>query len=150
MKKRVFEIIDAVKTLAKEYYILTERPLGITGEVAEVEAARLLGMERAEAREPGYDAIKISDGQEVKVQIKGRRLATGTKSGKLGAINLLKPWDTVMLVTLDEDYEVTEIREAERPTIEKALQKPGSKARITRGQLNMSKFRGISEVVWER
>lgn len=29
-----------VKALAKEYYTLTGKPLGITGEVGEVEAAR--------------------------------------------------------------------------------------------------------------
>ena len=150
MLKRVLEIIDEVKSLAKDYYLLTGKPLGITGEVAEVEAAKILGLELAEVREPGNDAIKIVGGDEVKVQIKGRRLGPAVKSGRVGAINLEKPWDTVMLVTLDEGYEVTEIREAERPAIEKALQKPGSKARNTRGQLNMSTFKAISEVVWER
>ena len=150
MEERVVELINEVKSLAKEYYVLTRKPLGITGEVAEVEATRLLGLELADAREPGYDAIMIAGGKKVKVQIKGRRLSPGAGTGRVGAINLEKPWDTVILVALDEEYEVTEIREATRTAIKKALRKPGSKARNTRGQLSMSQFRAISEVVWER
>ncbi len=147
---RVTEIISEVKALAKEYYALTGKPLGVTGEVAEVEAARLLGLELAVAREPGYDAIRWVGRKKVKVQIKSRRLLTGPKYGRLGKIDIAKPWDTIMLVLLNENYDVIEICEANRPAIMKALQKPGSKARNVRGQLSLSQFKAISEVVWER
>lgn len=44
------EILHDVKALAIEYDAATGKPLGVTGEIAEVEAARLLGLHLAEAR----------------------------------------------------------------------------------------------------
>jgi hypothetical protein len=55
---RIMEILQEAKQLAREYYGLTRKPLGITGEVAEYEAARILGIELAAARQAGYDAIE--------------------------------------------------------------------------------------------
>lgn len=49
-------LLADAKRLAKRYYVLTGRPLGITGEVAEYEAIRLLGLRPAQVRHPGYDA----------------------------------------------------------------------------------------------
>jgi hypothetical protein len=37
--KRTFELLHEVKSLAREYYELTGKPLGVTGEIAEYEAA---------------------------------------------------------------------------------------------------------------
>ncbi len=55
------KLITQVKAIAKEYRELTGRPLGITGEVAEYEAARLLNLELSKVRNAGYDATR-SDG----------------------------------------------------------------------------------------
>ena len=38
------EILATAKKVGAEYYRLTGKPLGITGEVGEYEAARLLGL----------------------------------------------------------------------------------------------------------
>jgi hypothetical protein len=54
---RIMEILRDAKKLAQEYRTLTGKPLGITGEVAEYEAARLLGVQLTPARQAGYDAI---------------------------------------------------------------------------------------------
>ena len=51
------EILKDVKSLAIEYYELTGKPLGVTGEIAEFEVADILGLELAEVRSPGWDAI---------------------------------------------------------------------------------------------
>ena len=150
MSKRIVEIMGEVKALAKEYYALTGKPLGVAGEVGEVEAAKLLGMKLADARKPGYDAIKRVGNKQIKVQIKTRRLAPGSKNDRLGKIDKEKPCDTVMLVLLNENYDVTEIREAVWRNVKDALEKPGSKARNEKGQLSVSQFKAISEVVWER
>jgi hypothetical protein len=40
--ERLLELLAEAKRLAKEYRALTGRPLGVTGEVAEYEVARLL------------------------------------------------------------------------------------------------------------
>ncbi len=42
---RVRQIIAEAKRLSREYYQLTGKPLGITGEIAELEAADKLGLE---------------------------------------------------------------------------------------------------------
>ena len=136
--------------MAQEYYALTGRPLGVTGEVAEYEASRLLGIELSVARQPGYDAIRISsNGVEERIQIKGRCLLQGAKRGqRIGAFNLKKPWDVAMLVLLDETFTTTAIYEANRAAVKKALEAPGSRARNVRGQLGVSKFRQIGQQIY--
>lgn len=49
---RVMQILADAKRLAQDYHELTGRPLGVTGEVAEYEAVRLLGLEPAPVRQP--------------------------------------------------------------------------------------------------
>lgn len=55
---RVREILATVKPLAAEYYRLTGKPLGVTGEVAEYIAADILGLTLVTARTIGYDALR--------------------------------------------------------------------------------------------
>jgi hypothetical protein len=54
------EILRDAKCLALEYRQLTGKPLGITGEVAEYEAARLLDIDLTPARHAGYDGVRSS------------------------------------------------------------------------------------------
>lgn len=147
----IAEILSEAKSLAKKYRKLTGKPLGITGEVAEFSAAQILGLELAEARQSGYDAIRREDGNETKIQIKGRCILANSKPGqRLGSIRLDKEWDTVLLVLMDEDLEVLSMYEAARPEIKRALLAPGSKARNERGALAVSKFKAIGHEVWKR
>lgn len=67
---RILEILREAKKLGQEYRALTGKPLGITGEVAEYEAARLLGVELTPARQAGYDAIEHGAGAPRRLQIK--------------------------------------------------------------------------------
>ncbi len=144
--KEIQEILEQAKQLAARYKKLTGKPLGITGEIAEFSAASLLGLELAEARTAGYDAYD-KDGK--KVQIKGRCLPENAKSGqRLGSIRLDHEWDTVLLVLMDESFNVQEMWEAQRPEIKEALLAPGSKARNERGALAVSKFKLIGQKVW--
>ena len=147
--EEIGKVIRAAKKAAKRYYQLTGRPLGITGEVAEYEAAQKLELDLAKVRQAGYDATR-KDGS--KVQIKGRRILSDSNPGqRVGRINLDKEWDVVVLVLLDEDFEPIEIYEAQRPKITAALQAPGSKSRNERGALSVSKFKSIAgKPVWPR
>ena len=121
------------------------------GEVSEFSAAQILGLELAEARQSGYDAIRKENGKVTKIQIKGRCIPANAKPGqRLGSIQLDKEWDTVLLVLMDEDFEVLSMYEAARKEIEKALLAPGSKARNERGALAVSKFKAIGHEVWKR
>ena len=77
------EILSDVKALAVEYYVASGKPLGVTDEVAEVEATRLLGLTLAGARSEGFDATRQKDGQTEFVQVKGRWKRDGTKWGRV-------------------------------------------------------------------
>nr|WP_240347108.1 hypothetical protein [Pectobacterium brasiliense] len=132
--------------MAAKYKKLTGKPLGITGEVAEFYAAKLLGLKLMEARSAGYDAIG-SDAR--KIQIKGRSLANSSKPGqRVGAIRLEHEWDSVILVLMDDVFSVKEMWEAYRPEVTSALLAPGSKSRNERGSLSISKFKQIGRKVW--
>ena len=69
---RVRENLAAVKPLAAEYYRLTNKPPGVTGEVAEYVAAELLGLELAPPRTAGYDALRQTQQGHQRIQIKER------------------------------------------------------------------------------
>lgn len=140
-------LMPDAKRIARQYKLATGRPLGITGEVAEYEAIRLLGLDVCEVRQPGYDAT-CSHRQYGRIQIKGRSLLDKSKSARLGSIDIGKEWDSVMLVMLDEELNPVVIYEAGREDIVAAITKPGSKARNERGQLAVSQFKRISQVVW--
>jgi hypothetical protein len=151
--RTTMEILGEAKKLAREYYALTKKPLGITGEVAEYEAARILGVELAPARQAGHDATEGGR----RLQIKGRCLLPNCKRRQqVGSIKTKsEDWDAVLLVLLDEDLNATEIYEAERTRVLAALAEPGpggavSKARNERGSLAVSKFKAIGELRWRR
>ncbi len=92
-EERVKEILAAVKPLAVEFYRLTKKPLGVTGEIAEYVAAEKLGLKLVEARMQGYDALR---GDE-RIQIKGRAFSkTAKKSQRISRIKLDAPCDTVL------------------------------------------------------
>jgi hypothetical protein len=143
------EILADVKRLAIEYYELTGKPLGVTGEIAEYEAATKLNLTLAAARTVGFDAL-ASDGR--RVQIKGRRLPSipAPPGQRMGKVDLSREFDTVMLVILDPQFEAYEIWEAERATVARQLRIPGSRARNDRGQLPVAQFKRVAQLVWAR
>jgi hypothetical protein len=143
------ELLAEAKQLAVEYRQLTGRPLGVTGEIAEYEAARLLGLELSDVRQPGYDAVKRSSLGETRYQVKGRCILDSSKNGqRIGSIRLDHDWDAVLLVLLNQSLEATAIYEAAREPVRKALLAPGSRARNERGALSVSKFKAIGRLVW--
>lgn len=148
---RVERLLKSVKKAARQYRALTGRPLGVTGEIAEFEACRLLDLRPAVARQAGYDAVRVKGRRTQKVQVKGRVVFAGTnRSQRVGAIRLDHEWDTTVLVLMAESFEPLAIYEAKRPAIEKALGAPGSKARNDRGQMAVSQFKSIATVAWSR
>jgi len=146
---RVLEILQQVKKLAQQYRALTGKPLGVTGEVAEYEAARLLGLELKAARNQGYDAVERTNGVTRRLQIKGRCLQPRSKPGqRLGRIDVRKEWDAVLMVLLDANLEAVAIYEADRVAVLEALSAPGSKARNERGALGVNKLKAIGRLRW--
>ncbi len=147
--EQVLELLAEAKIVAQRYYALTKKPLGITGEVAEYEAARILGITLTPARQAGYDATELVSGKTRTLQIKGRCLPNGRTPGQqLGSIQPDKEWDAVLMVLLDSNFSATEIWEADRSTVLAALAAPGSKARNERGALGVAKFKSIGRLRW--
>ena len=141
------EILAEAQALASEYRALTGKPLGVTGEVAEFHAARLLGLSLAPARTEGFDAT-YPDGR--RVQIKGRVILPDSKSGqRLGTIKKNAPCDLVMLVIMDEALKPVSIAEAQMADVRARLDVPGSNAR-KRGALGIAEFNRFAREVWRR
>lgn len=145
--EHIAAVLERARAVAIDYYRLTCKPLGITGEIGEYEAARLLGLKLSAAREAGYDAI---DPTGHRYQIKARCFNEDglRKSQRLGSIKLTHLWDSVLLVILDMEFRATGIWQAEREAIAVAIAAPGSKARNERGALAVSKFKSIGRKIW--
>jgi hypothetical protein len=147
---RVFELLAHAKQIAQEYRTLTGKPLGVTGEIAEYEAAKILNLELMDARQPGYDAIEKRNGTHRRLQIKSRCLLEGCNPGqRLGSIQIEKEFDAVVLVLLDNNLDAYEIYEADREPVIEAITAPGSKARNEKRSLPLSKFKSIGRAPLE-
>lgn len=147
----VLEVLREAKVLARKFYLLTGKPLGITGEVAEFEAATKLGLQLHAARQAGYDATEAREEGLVRIQIKGRCVLNPLKiSGRMGAIDMRQPFDVVLLVLLDAEFNAFAMYEASRATVEAALLLPGSKARNVRGALAIRQFMSMATLRWAR
>ena len=146
---RVRDILAAVKPLAAEYYRLTGKPLGVTGEIAEYVAAEALGLELAPPRTQGYDAIRKTPEGDQRIQVKGRAYGSDAKPGqRLGTIKRGSPCDAVLLVLLDNaTLEPREMWEAPMAAVEERLAVPGSKAR-DRGALGVREFKRLARRIW--
>lgn len=144
---RVREILAMVKPLAAEFYRLTGKPLGVTGEIAEYVAAEILGLTLAPARTEGYDALRGSE----RIQIKGRAYdIIKNRSQRMSRIKLNAPCDTILLVLLDSaTLEPQEIWMAPYLSVCALLTAPGSKSRAN-GALGVPAFKAVAKIVWTK
>ena len=147
---RIKEVLAAVKPLAAEYYRLTSKPLGVTGEVAEYVAAELLGLKLVPPRTAGYDALRDTLAGPQRIQIKGRAYDPAARSSqRIGTIKQDGPCDVVMLVLLNNaTLDPVEIWEAAFPAVVARLIEPGSKSRNERGALSVSDFKRLGRRAW--
>jgi hypothetical protein len=148
----VDKLISEARRLAAEYRRTTGKPLpGVSGEIAEHDAARLLNLEICEQKNAGYDAIGRGKREGKRVQIKGRVIFDEEKSGqRVGQLKLEQEWDRVVLVIMDDSYEPYEIYEADREDIVDAMDEAGSSSRKKRGAMTVARFKIISHLVWTR
>ncbi len=147
----VNKLMTEARRLAAEYRKTTGKPLAISNEIALFDAARLLELEVPEVSEAGYDAIGLGKRDGLRIQIKARALFDESKSGqRIGQLKLDKEWDLVMLVLMDENYEPSEIYEAERAAVLDSLEGRESSQRNRRGAMSIARFRHISRLVWTR
>jgi hypothetical protein len=140
------------RKLAAEYRRMTGQPLAVSGEIAKYDAARLLDLEAQKDSGLGYDAVGRGGVRAGKrVQIKGRAIFDESKGGqRLGQLKLDQDWDSVVLVLMDEDFETSEIWEADREEILAAVEEGGESKRSKRGLMSVAKFKAIGHLAWTR
>jgi hypothetical protein len=150
--KRIKEILAAVKPLAAEYYRLTGKPLGVTGEVAEYVAAEKLKLILVPPRTAGHDAIRKTPQGDQRIQIKGRAFGEDSKpSQRLGRIKSGAACDRVLLVLLDNTtLEPVTMWEAPYDAVVARLAVPGSKSRNARGSMSVRDFKRIAQPIWPK
>lgn len=150
-QQEVMSLLRAAKRLGAEYYRKTGKPLGVTGEVAELEAAEKLGLTLCDARTPGFDAIDPTrEGR--RIQIKGRAVSPVDRyRGRCPSIKCGGRFDDVLLVLLDkESLDAIEIWQASEERVAERLSAPGSKSRNERNSMGISQFRSIATLVWAK
>lgn len=150
--EEIGKLLTEAKRISRRYKQLTGKPLGITGEVAEFEAAHRLGLQLVDARTPGYDATRAEGSTTARIQVKGRSYPRSARETgqRIGSLDFQQPWDEVVLVLMDEDFEVRELLRASRAQIEDRLKrlppgKDGKQTHTQKGALTVPLFRSIAK-----
>lgn len=145
-------LIAQARKLAADYRRATGKPLpGVSAEIGENDAARLLDLELVKDETLGYDAIGRGRREGKRIQIKSRTIFDDAKSGhRIGQLRTNQDWDSLLLVLMDDNYEPTEIFEAGRDVVLDAVAEAESSKRAKRGLLSVAKFKAISQLVWTR
>lgn len=148
----VDKLITEARRLAAEYRRATGKALpGVGAEIAENDAARLLDLELVKDESLGYDALGRGKRAGKRIQIKSRTIFDEAKGGqRLGQLKTGQDWDSVVLVLMDDNYEPTEIYEAERADLLQAVAEAETSKRAKRGALSVAKFKIISKLIWTR
>jgi hypothetical protein len=142
-------LLREAKQIGAEYYRLTNKPLGVTGEVAEYEAAEKLGLTLAVARTPAFDAVGDFAGGRVRFQIKGRAVVRAHRYKGMVPKIVDGDFEYVLLVLLDNaTLDAIEIWQADRQSVMKRLDAPGGRARNERRAMAISQFKSIARRVW--
>ncbi|MCF6283124.1 MAG: hypothetical protein L3J28_13140 [Candidatus Polarisedimenticolaceae bacterium] len=146
----VDKLIAQARQLAADYRRTMGKPLpGISNEIAEHDAIRLLKLEPKPEGEMGYDAINPRK-NNCRIQIKSRTIFDETKTGqRIGQIKMEQEWDSVVLVLMNKEYEPYEIYEAKRDDLEESANKSSSN-RAKRGALSIARFKIIGHLVWTK
>ena len=146
----VDKLISEARRLATEFRRTTGKALpGVSGEIAEHDAARLLNLTICKEKSAGYDAVGRGKREGKRIQVKARVIFDEEKSGqRVGQLKLDQEWDSVVLVIMDENYEPYEIYEAERDDILDVMDEAGKSARKKRGAMTVARFKIIARLVW--
>lgn len=146
----VDKLIAQARQLAADYKRATGKPLpGVSAEVAEYDAARLLDLELCREPQGGYDAVGRGAREGLRVQIKGRAIFDERKSGqRIGQVKADQEWDLLVLVLLDQHFEPMEIYEADREAVLEEVSHGGGRSR--RGAMSIARFRNLARLVWTR
>jgi len=144
----VDKLISEARRIAADYRRATGKSLGgVSGEIAENDAARLLDLELTNDPSLGYDAIGKGSREGKKIQIKGRAIFDESKSGqRIGQLKVAQEWDSVALVIMNEDFEPVEIYEATREELSESIEDKPNKNK--RGAMTLARFKHLAKLAW--
>ena len=142
------KLIAQARQLAAEYRRTMGKPLpGVSNEIAEHDAVRLLDLEPTEAHDGGWDAVDPASGY--RIQIKSRTIFDESKGGqRIGQLKMNQAWDAVVLVLMDENYEPYEIYQAMRDDLAEYVEAASSN-RAKRGAMSVARFKIVGQLVWD-
>lgn len=142
------KLIAQARELAAEYRRAMGKPLpGVSTEIAEHDAIRLLSLEPKSEEQGGWDAVDPASGE--RIQIKSRTIFDESKGGeRIGQLKLNQEWDAVVLVLMDDNYEPYEIYRAHRDDLSEHLDR-SSANRAKRGAMSVARFKILGELVWD-
>ena len=133
------QLIANIISLSLEYKKRFGKSLGVTGEVGEYKASRLLKLKRAPGNiNKGFDAI---DPKGNKVQIKTRIFSRNSE--RTSAFTNFG-FDYALLVLLSDKYEITEIRKARCRDIQEKIDSQSYK----RPALTIGDFKKLSKLIY--
>ncbi|MGD9604190.1 MAG: hypothetical protein AB7O21_16245 [Gammaproteobacteria bacterium] len=142
----VDKLMAEARRLAAEYRRVTGKTLPLSGEIAVSDAARLLGLAVATAPDAGFDASRGEGDQCERFLIKARVVFDEQKGAhRLGELKLERPWDTLLVVLMNADYETVEIYAVPRDGVAAALA-DGAAGR--KGTLSVPRVKIIGRRVW--
>lgn len=131
------QLIDQIAALAMLYKKRFGKSLGVTAEIGEYKAAKLLDLTRVDGNiNKGFDAY---DGKK-RVQIKTR--ISSSKAQRTGFFKS-PDFDYCLLVLLSDKYEVLKIYKAERKRILKEIQNQS----YSKPSLSIRKFTAVGKPV---
>jgi len=143
----VDKLIAETRRIAKEYRLATGKTLPVTPEIAINDAISILGLLPNNENIPGYDAVYDRDGEQLKVQIKGRAIFDDKKRGhRIGQLKIEQEWDAIILVIMNADFMSEEIYMCERNIILDELDE--KKKSNKKGAMTLAKFKLIAELLW--
>ena len=133
------QLIENIVALSSEYKRRFGKSLGITGEVGEYKASRLLKLKRAPGNiNEGFDATDLKGKN---VQIKTRVFSRNSE--RTSAFTSFG-FDYAILVLLSDKYEVTEIYKARRKNIQERIAGQSYK----RPALTIGDFKRIAKLIY--
>lgn len=133
------ELIEQITALAGLYKQRFKKSLGVTAEVGEYKAAKLLNLKLEQGNiNKGFDAL---DTKGKRVQIKSRIYTRkGERTGVFGNYD----FDYALLVLLSGEYEVLGIYRMGREAVEREIQKQSYK----RHSLPINRFKKLGKCVY--
>lgn len=143
----VDKLVSEARRLAREYREATGKTLPITAEIAINDAIRHLQLTPAVKGEHGFDALMTRGDDTLKLQIKGRVIFDKEKSGhRLGQLRTDQPWDAIILVIMDSEFEPVEMYLAYRDDILEII----DKSKNRKGSMTVTRFKNMGVLVWSR